>query len=71
MAIVTQTDRPKSVRNCCVIEVFGCVLCCHVGFWIFKLDVGAFVIGEDLFFFLFINKYFMQNEKKLLVSTFD
>ena len=26
MAIVTPTDRPKSVRNRCVIEVFGGVL---------------------------------------------
>ena len=34
---VTPTDRPKSVRNCCVIEVFGGVfLCCHVAFWIFQ-----------------------------------
>ena len=27
MAIVTPADRPKSVRNRCVIEVFGGVLC--------------------------------------------
>ena len=33
---VTPTDRPKSVRNCCVIEVFGGVfVCCHDAFWIF------------------------------------
>ena len=44
VAIVTKTDRPKSVRNSCVIEVFGgvFVLSCRV------LDlcegVGAFVI---------------------------
>ena len=38
MAIVTPTDRPMSVRNCCVIEVFGgafvlsrCVLDFSVG----------------------------------------
>ena len=38
-------DHPKSVRNRCVIEVFGgvCVLsCCFVGF---SVGVGAFVIG--------------------------
>ena len=23
VAVVTPTDRPKSVRNCCVIELFG------------------------------------------------
>ena len=32
---VTPTDRPKSVRNHCVIKVFGgAFLCCHVAFWI-------------------------------------
>ena len=42
---VTPTDRPKSVRNSCVINVFGgvfmlsrCFLDCSVG-------VGVFVIG--------------------------
>ena len=45
MAIVTQTDRPNSVRNRCVIEVFGGVFvlsCCFLGF---SVGVGAFVIG--------------------------
>ena len=33
VTVVTPTDRPKSVRNRCVIEVFGGVfLCCHVAF---------------------------------------
>ena len=32
---VTQTDRPKSVRNRCVIKVLGGVLCCHHALWIF------------------------------------
>ena len=27
VAVVTQTDRPKSVRNRCVIELFCCVVC--------------------------------------------
>ena len=43
--IVTPTERPKSVRNRCVIEVFRgvCVLSrCFLGF---SLDVGDFVIG--------------------------
>ena len=35
VAIVTPTDRPKSVRNRCVIESFdGVFLCCHVAFWL-------------------------------------
>ena len=47
MAVVTPTDRSKSVRNRCVIEVFGgvfvlsrCFLDCPVG-------IGAFVIGHS------------------------
>ena len=36
VAIVTPTDRPKSLCNRCEIEVFGGVfLCCHVAFRIF------------------------------------
>ena len=35
VAIVTPTDRPQSVRNRCVIDVFGGVLCFHVAFSIF------------------------------------
>ena len=35
MAVVTPSDRPKSVRNCCVIEVFGDVFVLSIGCWIF------------------------------------
>ena len=48
MAVATPTDRTKSVRNCCVIEVFGVVN------WLLNLRV--FVIGlaeSDLVLFLF------------------
>ena len=45
MTIVTQTDRPKSVRNRCIIEVFGGVFVLSRSFLDFSLDVGAFVIG--------------------------
>ena len=34
VVIVTETDRPKSVPNVSVIELFGGVLSCHVAFWI-------------------------------------
>ena len=27
VAVVTPTDRPKSVRNCCLIELFCGVVC--------------------------------------------
>ena len=45
MAIVTLTDRPKSVRNRCVIEVFGGVSVLSRCFLDFSVGVGAFVIG--------------------------
>ena len=51
---VTQADRPKSVRNSCVIKVLVAFLCCHVAFWI-VLWVWGFCHGteSDLFLFLF------------------
>ena len=45
VAIVTATDRPKSVRNRCVIKVFGCVFVLPRCFLNFSVGVGAFVIG--------------------------
>ena len=41
VAIVTQTDHPKSVHSRCVIEVFVLSLC----FSDFSVGVGAIVIG--------------------------
>ena len=35
VAIVTPTDRPKSVRNRCVIKVLEAFSVCHFAFWIF------------------------------------
>ena len=58
MTAVTPTDRPKSVRNSCVIKVFGgvfmlsrCFLDCSVG-------VGFFVTGLSQIssFFSFVYK---------------
>ena len=53
------TDRPKSVRNRCVIDFFGSVLCCHVGFFKdFSVGVGVFVIElsqiSSFFSYIFI-----------------
>ena len=45
MTIVTPTDRPKSVRNRCVIEVFVDVFVLSRCFLDFSVGVGAFVIG--------------------------
>ena len=60
MAIVTPTYRPiaKSIRNHCVIEVFGGVLCCEL---VVELSVGikAFVINwvRSFSFFLYVTNY--------------
>ena len=45
VVIVTPTDRPKSVRNRCVIDVFGGVFVFSCCFLDFSVGVGAFVIG--------------------------
>ena len=45
VAIVTPTDRPKSVRNRCVIEVFCVVFVFSSCFLDCSVSVGAFVIG--------------------------
>ena len=45
VAIVTQTDRPKSVRNRCVIEVFCCVFVLSRCVLDSSVGVGTIVIG--------------------------
>ena len=44
MTVVTPTDRPESVRNRCVIKVFGGVFILSHCFFYFSVGVGAFVI---------------------------
>ena len=55
VAIVTQTDRPKSGRNRCVIEVFFCVCLLSSCFWGFFWGCSGFChrTESDLFFCLF------------------
>ena len=55
--VVTPTDHPKSVRNCCVIEVLVAVLCCHVGVFLFFCGSRGFCqrTESDVFLFLFMN----------------
>ena len=62
MTAVTPTDRPKSVRNICVIKVFGgvfmlsrCFLNCSVGVWVFCHRTES-----DLFLFLLIEMSLSQ-----------
>ena len=57
---VTPTDRPKSVRNRCVIEVFDGVFVLSRCFLEFSVSVGALVIGLgqiSSFFFLLLYKH--------------
>ena len=57
MAIVTPTDRPKSVHNRYVIEVFGGVFVLLRCFLDFSVGVGAFVIGLSQIFSFFLFLY--------------
>ena len=58
VAVVTPTDRPKSVRNRCLIEHFCGVVCVVTLPFDISVGVGAFVIQckteSDLFLFLFV-----------------
>ena len=45
VALVTPTDRPKSVRNRCLIELFCDVVCVVTCPFDISVGVGAFVIG--------------------------
>ena len=56
MAVVTPTDRPKSVRNCCVMEVFGGTFVLSVCFLDFSVGVGFSVIGLSQ-----ISSFFFDN----------
>ena len=56
MAIVTQTDRPKSVRNRYVIKVFGGVFVLSRCFLDLSVGEGAFAIGLSQIFSFFTYK---------------
>ena len=56
MTVVTPTDRPKSVRNCCVIEVFGGVFVLSFCFD-FSVGIGVFIIGLSQISFFFSLNY--------------
>ena len=67
MTVLTPTDRPKSVRNSCVIKVFGgvfmfsrCFLDCSVG-------VGVFVTGLSQISSFF---YCHGDKKEIMIYTF-
>ena len=56
MAFVTPTDRPKSVHNRCVIEVFGGVFVLSRSFLDFSVGVGAFVIALSQISSVFVQR---------------
>ena len=62
MAVVTSTDRPKSVRNLCVIDVFGGVFVLSRCFSDLSVVVGAFVIrlSQISSFFSYNNVHFFK-----------
>ena len=45
VALFTPTDRPKSVRNRCLIELFEALFVLSLALLTFLLVYGAFVIG--------------------------
>ena len=62
LAVVTPTDRPKSVRNCCLIELFFGVVCVVTCLFDISVGVGAFVIGlGQISSFLYVYKAWSFN----------
>ena len=59
VAVVTPTDRPKSVRNCCLIELFCGVVCvATLPLWHFCWYRGfCHRTGSDLLLFVFTCTY--------------
>ena len=65
VAVVTPADRPKSVRNCCVIEVFGGGFVLSLCFLEISVCVRAFVIGlSQISFFFSSNQVLVPLEVK-------
>ena len=63
VAVGNQTDRPKSVRNHCVIEVFGGVFCFNFAFFKFSVSLrDVFHRTESYIFFLY--KYVVSGHEE-------
>ena len=65
MTLVIPTDRPKSVRNRCVIELFVAFFVLSLCPFATSVGVGAFVIGLSQIssFFSFTPIFFRDAEK--------
>ena len=71
MAIVTPIDRPKSVLNRCVIEVFGGVFMLSRCFLDFSVGVGAFVIGlSQISSFFSYHEFLLASRSSRLVEAY-
>ena len=57
VTVIPQTDRPKSVRNRCVIEVFGCDFVLSIVFRIFYGYRGIVIEMIQISFFLSFLKF--------------
>ena len=68
VAVVTQTDSPKSDRNCCLIELFCGVVCVvTLPFWHFCWCRGfCHSTGSDLLLFVFI--YLFKGKKDQMTA---
>ena len=56
VAVVTEIDRPKSVRNCCIIEHFVALPVLSLCPFDISVGVGSFVIGLGQI------SYFLSND---------
>ena len=65
MAIITPTDRPKSVRNRFVVEVFGGIFVLSRCFLVFSVGVGFFCHRNESDLFLFHVKNHISPGDKL------
>ena len=77
MAVVTPTDRPKSVRNRCVIELFVALFVLSLCPFDISVVIGAFVIGLSqissfLSFFSYKNVYMTTSCKhfRIFILTY-
>ena len=61
VAVVPPTDRPKSVRNRCLIEIFVALSVLSLCPFDISVGVGAFVIGLRQISSVFFNNLYVKN----------
>ena len=66
MAVVTPTDRPKSVRNRCVIELFVALFVLSLCPFDISVCVGAFVTGLRQ-----VSSFFSSTYHDCVISSFS